>query len=500
MSEQELATQKSLSEAKSTPEQESPKKSKSSGRGRRVGKWLLSIFGIFVIAIAIGATWFFSRYEHSETMQVEITEYNYFEYPENPGQISPYYGRYDGRRLELIQKGDKKFDFVFHPNEDHIATVTFRDVDVSLMTPGVPDYVKDQDGLRTIGLVDRQWNRQQVFFPLPSDHVEVEGGDGYEEQHVVKAALAKNCLNAGLWEVILYGEVEGKTQSYYHGWFTFPMGHYKRLWEQNTGLSYWEDWNWYRMEHWLDPAGAVMEMGELRSVSSEREVEATYNPEEKIIIGGEQVKKQRTLKAPNVLTWDDFTRKSDEVRFATFIPPGLYDVETPRENEFWRIASFDKAILRQIKSPASDARLHELELVFGSTEETGNKPYHFFVGGLDLTKIPQLPIEEYAEGLYMPMGIGIPPFYQTYEELVRNPPQHSSYYSFLLDGNNAWLDHHTTAIDGPVMHWDEKNPATLHLYFLSYERHSLVRHFEIHLPELSPYVEKNDEQAEQTEA
>jgi hypothetical protein len=33
------------------------------------------------------------------------------------------------------------------------------------------------------------------------------------------------------------------------------------------------------------------------------------------------------------------------------------------------------------------------------------------------------------------------------------------------------------AVDGPVLHRDEADPGKLHLYLLSYERHSLVGHF-----------------------
>lgn len=454
---------------------------------KRWAKWLGIFLAVVMIAAgASGAEWFFSRYETAKQMSVKVTEYTAFEYPENPGQPSPKLGHYDGRQLQLVQTGERSFDFIFRPQEEHIAEVAFRDIDVSLMTPGLPEYVRDSPGLQTIALVDRQWNRQQVQFPLPSPHVEITGGDGFEQEHVVVAALAKNCLNAGLWEVILYEGSEGEKRAFYHGWFTFPMGHYKRLWENNTGLSYWDNWNWYQMEHWLDPAGTVLALEDLREVQQEREITASYDPSETVLVGGEQIAKKRTLKATNVRNWGDFTQHADSVRFASFVPPGYYDVETPWNNEYWRIAEFEKAIFREIRSANSKRPLHELELVFSSGPGGGDEApqtHRVFVGGIDLAQIPRLPRQDYPEGLYMPMGIGVPPFYQTYEELVANPPRKSPYYSFLVDGEDRWIDHHTTAIDGPVMHWDEDNERLLHLYFLSYERHSLVRHFELEVEE-----------------
>jgi hypothetical protein len=75
------------------------------------------------------------------------------------------------------------------------------------------------------------------------------------------------------------------------------------------------------------------------------------------------------------------------------------------------------------------------------------------------------------------MGISVPPFFQSYEELRQQPPHTSPYVSVLLDADDTWIDHHSFGIDGPVMHRDDKDPDVLHVYLLSYERHSLVGHF-----------------------
>ena len=79
----------------------------------------------------------------------------------------------------------------------------------------------------------------------------------------------------------------------------------------------------------------------------------------------------------------------------------------------------------------------------------------------------------------MPMGIGVPPFFQRYEDLQRRLPHQSPYFSILLDGEDRWIDHHRFAIDGPVLHRDATDPDVFHLYLLSYERHSLIAHLVI---------------------
>jgi uncharacterized membrane protein YdjX (TVP38/TMEM64 family) len=413
------------------------------------------------------------RYATAETMDVPLREYTNAEYPEDPANRSAHFGKYDGRTLTLVQKDDTHFDFVLAPTDDRTAKIGLHDVDVSLMTPSVPAWAKADDGLRRIALTDRQWNRQQVNFGNKSPQVEITGGNGFEKVHLQSVQLAKNCLNAGLWEVLLFVEEGGQKALYYQGWFTFPLGHYARIFERNTGLPYWK--HWYYLEHWFDPAGTRVPLDGLRRVTAERVVPATFDGDEEVLAAGEQLRKRRTVIAENVGQWKDYY-DGRKVRFATFIPPGRYSVNHPWKNEYWRLQNFEKAVLREIVSPAGPEPLHELELVFTGK---GGGTCRFLVSGFDLKALPQLPVAEYAKGLYMPMGIGTPPFFQSYEELQRHPPERSTYFSVTLDAEDRWINHHELAIDGPVMHRDAENPNVLHVYLLSYERHSLISHFRI---------------------
>jgi hypothetical protein len=414
----------------------------------------------------------FLRYSLAEVMAVPIREYSNAEYPEDPAGRSVHHGKYNGRHLTLVQKDATHFDFILTPQHPHIAQIVLRDVDVSLMTPSVPAWTKADNGLRRIALTDRQWSRQQVRFDAGSSHVAITGGDGFETTHLFTAELAKNCLNAGLWEVLLFVKEGNDKALYYQGWFTFPLGHYKRLFEHNTGLAY--AWHWYYLEHWFDPAGTKVPMAKLRQVTRQHVVSTTFDRAEKVFTVGEQTRKRRTMLAENIVTWGDFY-PGQTIRFAAFIPPGRYSVKQPWKHKYGQMDRFEHAILREIASPSTAKPLHELELVFASRTQPGK--CRFFVSGFTLDALPQVSMHDYPKGLYMPMGISVPPFFQSYEELRQQPPHTSPYVSVLLDADDRWIDHHTVGIDGPVMHRDDKDPAVLHVYLLSYERHSLVGHF-----------------------
>jgi uncharacterized membrane protein YdjX (TVP38/TMEM64 family) len=436
----------------------------------------LAAAALLVFAVlGVGVRTYF-RYQTAAVMEIPVTEYRNEQYPEDPATRSLHFGQYNGRRLTLEQKDDTHFDFVLEPTHPQVARVVFRDIDVSLMTPSLPTWTKADAGLTRIALTDRQWNRQQVRFDPKLPHVEVSGGNGFEkglfDQGLLSAELAKNCLNAGLWEVLLFEEDSaGNKTQYYHGWFTFPLGHYKRIFERNTGLPYVK--HWYYLEHWFDPAGTPVELDGLRRVVSEGEVPVQFDGDEPVLVAGEQVRKRQTMLAENVLTWKDFS-DGRKVRFAQFMPPGRYSVTHPWKNEYWRMTHFEKGILREVVSSATNKLLHELELVF--TGQDGGT-YRFIISGFDPAALPQLPVRDYPKGLYMPMGIGVPPFFQGYDELTQNPPDKSPYFCMLLDGEDRWVNHHDAAVDGPVMHRDGTNPDLLHVYLLSYERHTLIGHF-----------------------
>jgi hypothetical protein len=50
--------------------------------------------------------------------------------------------------------------------------------------------------------------------------------------------IARNCLNAGLWEVFLYTQENQQELPYYHGWFVIPKNIYRPLFEKINDISF----------------------------------------------------------------------------------------------------------------------------------------------------------------------------------------------------------------------------------------------------------------------
>ncbi|MGB3532553.1 MAG: hypothetical protein WBA13_03440 [Microcoleaceae cyanobacterium] len=432
---------------------------------------------LFYALIISGGVAFINRYKVSEEMQITVDEFSAKQYPAEPANYSTVYNRYGNRQLKIIEKENNHFDFILEPTDSRTAKIVIKNINLELFVPKVPEVAKNDNNLELISLVSREWNRQQVSFPSDSEHLEITGGDGFEKENLYSVELARNCLNSGLWEVFLNVEEQGNKAQYYHGWFDFPLGQYKKVFENINSISYWK--HWLRLEKWQNPAGKTLDLELLRTVITEVEVEADFPEDERIIIAGEQTRKIRNIIAKNLITWKDFYQKNNQVRFATFRKPGFYDPKTPWGNQYWRIGQFEKAILRDIQSQTNNQELQEIELVFSDTRNGDTNK--IIVGGIDLQAIPQLPTTEYNKGLYRPIGISLTPFSQSYEELKENPPENLTYYSAILDAENRWIDNHSFGVDGVVMHRDAQNPNLLHAYLLSYERHTLISHYLIDL-------------------
>src|SRR5690606_897959 len=112
--------------------------------------------------------------------------------------------------------------------------------------------------------------------------------------------------------------------------------------------------------------------------------------------------KVRTIHAKEVRHWEDLSEEKS-IRFASYIAPGRYSVDRMWDHEYERIAALDKSYVRRVTCPVSKKELYEIELVFRNVK-TGALN-RFIVGGVDIKRVPQLPVSLYPEGLYMPMGI-----------------------------------------------------------------------------------------------
>lgn len=207
-------------------------------------------------------------YDDAPVQTVALHAFSDTEYPEDPELRSGLFGRYPHRTLRIEQMAETRFQFLIEPGSDHATAIELTEVDLAHFVAAIPSWVKVDPDLTLIGLIDREWNKQQVRFPRPSPHVRVlAGGDGFEERALSRIDLARNCVNAGLWELLLFTSEDGEERAYEHLWFTFPLGLCKQVFERVNGLSYWS-YRW-KLEHWVDPAGTPIRLDWFRTVEQE---------------------------------------------------------------------------------------------------------------------------------------------------------------------------------------------------------------------------------------
>lgn len=442
-----------------------------------VKRWGLILSSVLVFSAIGGAIWFQVRYHDAPTQTVVLTTFSNTDYPEDPEERSAVFGNYPHGRLIVQQTDDTHFRFQIEPASNHSTSIELIDVDLAHFVAAIPRWVHGDQDLTKIGLIDREWNRQQVRFARSSSHVHVrKGGDGFEQRALSRVDLARNCLNAGLWELLLFTAEDGEERVYEHLWFTFPLGLYKQVFERVNGLSYWS--YWWSLEHWVDPSGTPIRVDRLRTVEQEWPIQATALWDEPVAAQGEQVHKRKNILTPVATTYLDWY--TQPVRFSSFIPPGRYSWAHPRETQLHYLAELTSSTVRQVQLIGGSPLLLEIELAFRSNK-TGEAT-RLILGGLDGAAIPVASPDHYDRGWQVPLGIGNPSFFETYDTVVENPPTQRAFYGFHLDAKNRWLDHHAIGVDGPLLHWDAEDPSLLHLYLLSYERHALLNHVVITMP------------------
>ena len=370
------------------------------------------------------------------------------EYPDNPDMSIRSFldGQYSHKDIIISKKGNA-YSFLLTPNNEKSDTLIVSEVNIMEFIPSCPAYVED-DYMKLIGIVNQEWNRQQVkFFDF-----EVKGNNG--EQKVVKRIdIARNCLNAYLWEIIAYTEEEGKLKPYYHGWFDFPEKQYAALFEQRNNLN-WIDYE-NSLVNWIDPKNQTVDLNQLRTVESIKELAFVSMNNQYFPVTGERKKKAINIIIPKKhTTINDFL--NDSTQFGTFSPPGFYNTADPRKTELGRLNNPVKILYSKTKSK-NKLRSSSFELTISFNDTIKKRQTSFVIGGLNNNNIPTLAVEDVNNGFQMPMGISNHSFYETYQTMTSSPSNENPYYSFLFNGDNKWIDSHKVGIDGPMLHFDKED-------------------------------------------
>lgn len=345
-------------------------------------------------------------------------------------------------------------------------SVELSGIDLMEFMPSIPVHLKEDPYLSLLAVVNQEWNRNQVCFRA--------GEFRATDTTIVRVDLARNCLNAYLWEVVLFKTENGNELPFAHGWFDFPKELYARLFEQRNGVPF----SVYAssLEFWADPPRHHVDHARLAIITDTirtrwKDLSESMYP----LVGARSRKYKEVVRPIPFATMREL--QTDSALFATFSPPGFYDRSDPRKTALGRIRQLDGVALFKTLPPSGADTLHELRWSFKDID--GHRRTMMVVGGLDLYELPHAGSEEVETGWKNSMGFSNHTFYETYAAHTTWHSNSNPYYAYLTDEKGDWLDSHQVGIDGPVMYWDELRPNVLHIWLLSFERHAFVGHYTI---------------------
>jgi hypothetical protein len=395
-----------------------------------------------------------------------ITNLSDQEYPDNPDigfRATNYkFNYFTSGTIRHIDKVKLVLDMEFTAKTGD--SISLSSLDLSEFIPTIPEALKKDSYLSYISCVNQEWNRNQVKF--------LEGEFVSNDKHIVRIDLARNCLNAYLWEIIVYVEEDNSVVPYAHGWFDFPHELYGELFELKNKIEYAIYKN--PLENWVDPESKQVKFSVLRKLKKEIPLTFEDQSDKMYPLQGARLKKFKEIIYPTSFnTMHDL--QSDSTLFATFSQPGFYTRKDPRTTELGRIYNLKKVEIHKMKSKINNGKLEEIKLIF--KHKTKNKITNLTIGGLDFDQFPVLSPEKANSGWKNSMGIGNHTFYEDVTTHNAVKALSNPYYAMLTDQDNNWLDSHKVGLDGPIFHFADDARTELHIWLLSFERHALVGHY-----------------------
>jgi len=404
------------------------------------------------------------------TALVELTDK---EYPNNPDKKyrSNTYSKVDYNEVIFDEVGEGRYNIEFVPMDEKYPKVAMEEINLMEFIPTIPEYVRDDEYLSLLSVVNQEWNRNQITFR--NNLFTIEPGKKAHKHRISRVDVARSCLNSYLWEAFFYtyNPVWGKHELMYHGWFTFPKGLYQKLFEKRNNIQF--DKYAENLEEWKDLPSELIDFESLRSVISERTIAYEDLSDEMYPIEGERKKKEDEIVFPrNPRRMTDF--HTDKAKFSSFVEPGMYVKKEKRLTQLSRFQKLEKSVVRETQN--GDQRLQEIELSFSN--DKGQETI-LTIGGIDLMDISIVLDEKVNDGDLFSMGIGNHTFYENYHDQQSYSSLDNPYFGILTDEKGNYLDSHFVGIDGPLLHRDSKDQDILHIWLLSYERHALVGHYKL---------------------
>jgi hypothetical protein len=402
------------------------------------------------------------------------------QYPDCPdiGFRSDQYNKIAYSNIKLTAKGKSVFDVEITDAKDPNHKVVVRDMDLTELVPSAPEWVKKDGYLTLIGIMNQEWNRHQVGFKPEGPRVQVSGGE-FETKNVSRVDIANNCLHAGYWEIILFSKEKGDDQPYFHGWFTFPKDLYGQLFEMKNGLAY-ADYKDY-LETYQEPPMQAVDLNVLRKEVSSQAAHFVSKNDEFYPVKSDRQKKEKNIIYPGQRPAAINAFLTDETKFATFSPPGMYEKKSPRATTLGKLATI-KSVEWKKTSDLTAAGGESLELQLAFENKTGDMKTKLIIGGIKPSMLPKLDPADAHKGWNAPMGIALHPFSESYDASAKAPDKQNSYYAMFVNEKGEWINSHNLGVDGPLMFIDKGDERQMHLYLLSFERHAFVGHFVVEMP------------------
>ncbi len=404
----------------------------------------------------------------------EIKELTDQQYPDNNDieVRSSLWNKYSHHNFEIKRNDKFDFDITITPKNEFSDTIILKGINILSWIPTVPKHIANNSYLKSIGIINSEWNRQQV--KIKDEHLRVTGNKE-EKNKIVRVDLARNCLNSYAWEVITFTKENNKVKPLYHGWFDFPKELYRLLFDEvNKDILTFEEYREH-LENYKDPEKEVIDFNVLRSVENTKNVPfLDYRLEFYPMTGARKTKYKNIVCPQQPHNIEDML--NDSTTYSTFQWPGYYDTKDPRSTTLSMLGIPKKVLIKNtISNNITKDSCYEFDISYARNTDT-NYITRVVIGGIKKSQLKQLDIVNYNKGLKMPMGIGNHGFYEPINYAETHSSSDSPYYGFVIDNEEKWVDSHFFGIDGPLLHLDKDDPNILHFWLLSFERHAMVCH------------------------
>lgn len=116
------------------------------------------------------------------------------QYPDNNsiGFRSNLVGSYAHNRIQFTEVSKGYYDITVYPGNAISDTIFLANINLIEMVPAAPAYLRADNYLTNLAILNQEWNRIQVRFN--NSYYKLSGG-GNEESVISRFDLANNCLS-----------------------------------------------------------------------------------------------------------------------------------------------------------------------------------------------------------------------------------------------------------------------------------------------------------------